>query len=78
MLHNQARERDPWIIGLKLFGFFLIIVPSLMFADCVGDRSFPHQFWLVYIGIIVSLYPVYWLFESLFIVPRIRRALESA
>jgi hypothetical protein len=76
-LFNQAIERDPWIIGLRSLGFFLIFAPAVMLASWLANRFSPHQFWLAYVGIIVLLYPVYWLFESLFITPRIRRALES-
>ena len=82
ILHNQARERDPWISVLRALFFFLIFMATAMLANWLDDRFFPHQSILAVVGvnccICVSLtLPAYMLFNSLFIVPRIRRALES-
>jgi hypothetical protein len=82
VLHNQARERDPWIFGLRLLGFFLILAPTAMLANWLGHRFFPHHSFLAVFGVVFCIYIVlglapYMLFNSLFIVPRIRRVLES-
>jgi hypothetical protein len=76
-LRNQAEERDPWILRLKLLLYFLILSPTCMLAVWFADRFFPHQFFLVSFGIVVLLSPIHQLFYSLYITPRIRRALES-
>jgi len=76
-LRMKASERDLWIHGLSSLGLFLIFAPTVMLANWFGHRFFPHQVLLAKIGFIVLLSPVYMLFQSLFITPRIRKALES-
>ena len=77
VLRNQAEEHDPWILRLKLLRVFLIWMPMIMLVNLLGYRLFPHQLWLAYIGFFVLAWPLDVLFYSLYITPRIRRALES-
>jgi hypothetical protein len=76
-LRNEAEKRDSWIFRLKFLRFFVIFMPAFTLAIWLGQPFFSDRFWLVYISTIVLLWPIDRLFWSLFITPRIRKALES-
>ena len=77
VLRNQAENRDPWILRLKVFRVILIYMPTFTLVFCLGQRFFPNQLWQVYFGFLVLLLPLDMLFFSRYIIPRIRKALES-
>lgn len=77
-LRTQAEERDPWILRLKLLKYFFVLVPTFTFSCWLAYQLSPHFQTLVAIGIGIMLgLPIDMLLYSLFIVPRIRRALDS-
>jgi hypothetical protein len=77
VLRNQARERDPWILRLQMLSYCLLVVPALFLSQWVEARFFPNSLLAFSVIYIVLSLPAYMLFYALFIIPRIRRALES-
>lgn len=78
VLQNRARERDPWILRLQLLISVLIFGPIMSASFWVASHFFSHFQLLaaIVIGIIVAC-PIDMALGSFFIVPRIRRALDS-
>jgi hypothetical protein len=78
ILRNQAEERDPMILRLRFLNYFLIVMPILDLSQWLGDSFFPHSRLLASIVIYVVFgLPIFMLFYSLCIIPRIRKALED-
>ena len=77
VLRSQAKERDHSIIWIQcLFG--LLALPILGVSHWLVSEYLPHPSFLMFFGIyMVFAYPIFSLFYSLFITPRIRKALES-
>jgi hypothetical protein len=79
VLHRQAEERDPWIMRLRLLIHFFIFAPVVVSSCFFADWFFPHhQFLMMPTSIIVVGWPMDMIFHALFIVPRIRKALDAA
>ncbi len=76
-LRNQAQERDPWILRLKMLRVFLVWMPILALSTWLTDQFFSHfQFLATFSFIIIFGLPIDMVFYSLLIVPRIRKALD--
>lgn len=77
-LHNLARERDPWILRLQLLIYFFVFYPIFTASFCLASQFFHHsQFWAAMAISYIAGFPIDMVFHSLFVVPRIRKALDS-
>jgi hypothetical protein len=74
-LRGKARDRDISILRLEILGYLLFIVPMVV----VETRLLPRLFSVLVFVVIYLVFstPACMLFRSLFITPRIRRALET-
>ena len=76
VLRRQAKERDHSIIHIQCLSG-LLAAPVLAVSHWLVSEYVPHPSFLMYFGIyMVFAYPLFSLFNSLFIIPRIRKALE--
>ena len=75
-LFKQAMERDPWILRLQILICFSLFPPISLLSIWFVDQFYPHFLWLAIIPNVVVGCPIFATFNSLFIVPRIRRALD--
>ena len=78
-LQIQAEERDPWILRLRLLIYFLVFAPIILVLTLLANQLFPHfpLFATMPATIVVVGLPIDMALYSLFIVPRIRTALDS-
>jgi polyferredoxin len=77
VLRNQAEDRDPWILRLKMLKYFFVLTPILALSWWLAYQFFPHSRLLAAIAIGITLgCPIDMALYSLFIVPRIRKALD--
>ena len=77
-LRDRAKERDRSIIWRQILICVFTIAPILILAHWLGMHFFPHWSFIAFALIyFVLAYPVFALSYALFIIPRIRKALES-
>ena len=72
-LRNQAEERDPSILRLRLLIYFVCFVPPFALSAWLGIRLSSLALFSIYMAL---SFPIYMLLYALLITPRIRRALE--